>query len=129
MPGARPQTSPGVQQPPRGFGQLIGSVRSKSKAHSLREPDGATTYDQWQFSYVPWKPAGQAVPQTPGGGQGMPMGPGGRGGPGTRPGTQGPGGTGPGRGRGAGQGGTSADLEAASSFRRFDAPVPPPAEP
>ena len=33
------------------------------------------TYDQWQFTYVPWKPAGQAVPQTPGGGQGMPMGP------------------------------------------------------
>ena len=53
MPGARPQSSPGVQQPPRGFGQLIGSVRSKSKAHSFREPDGATTYDQWQFSYVP----------------------------------------------------------------------------
>src|SRR4029077_1402182 len=102
MPGARPQNSAGVQQPPRGFGQLIGTVRSKSKAHSFREPDGATTYDQWQFTYVPWKAAGQAVPQTPGGGQGMPMGPGGRGGPGTRPGTQGPG-----RGRGPGQGGTS----------------------
>jgi type II secretory pathway pseudopilin PulG len=58
--------APGVQQQPRGFGQLIGSVRSTSKARSFREPDGATTYDQWQFTYVPWKPAGQAVPQTPG---------------------------------------------------------------
>ena len=128
MPGARPQNSPGVQQPPRGFGQLIGSVRSKSKAHSFREPDGATTYDQWQFSYVPWKPAGQAVPQTPGGGQGMPMGPGGRGGPGTRPGTQGPGGTGPGRGRGAGQGGTSRG-PGSGVVVPVDVPVPPPTEP
>src|SRR5262249_30451305 len=99
------------QQPPRGFGQLIGSVRSKSKAHSFREPDGATTYDQWQFSYVPWKSAEQTVPQGPGGTQGMPGARGSRGGPGTRPGSQGPGsgpggrGTGPGRGPG-GQGGT-----------------------
>ena len=131
MPGARPQNSPGVQQPPRGFGQLIGSVRSKSKAHSFREPDGATTYDQWQFSYVPWKPAGQAVPQTPGGGQGMPVGPGGRGGPGTRPGTQGPGGTGPGRGRGAGQGGTSRGPGSGVvvPVDPVDVPVPPPTEP
>jgi type II secretory pathway pseudopilin PulG len=127
MPGARPQGSPGVQQPPRGFGQLIGSVRSKSKAHSFREPDGATTYDQWQFTYVPWKPAGQAVPQTPGGGQGMPMGPGGRGGPGTRPGT-GPGGTGPGRGRGPGQGGTSRG-PGSGVVVPIDAPLPPPTEP
>jgi type II secretory pathway pseudopilin PulG len=126
MPGARPQTSPGVQQPPRGFGQLIGSVRSKSKAHSFREPDGATTYDQWQFTYIPWKPAGQAVPQTPGGG--MPMGPGGRGGPGTRPGTQGPGGTGPGRGRGSGQGGTSRG-PGSGVVVPIDAPLPPPTEP
>jgi type II secretory pathway pseudopilin PulG len=118
--------APGVQQPPRGFGQLIGSVRSKSKAHSFREPDGATTYDQWQFTYVPWKPAGQAVPQTPGGGQGMPMGPG-RGGPGTRPGTQSPG-TGPGRGRGPGQGGTSRG-PGSGVVVPVDAPVPPPAEP
>jgi type II secretory pathway pseudopilin PulG len=118
--------APGVQQQPRGFGQLIGSVRSTSKARSFREPDGATTYDQWQFTYVPWKPAGQAVPQTPGG-QGMPTGPGGRGGPGTRPGTQGPG-TGPGRGRGAGQGGTSRG-PGSGVVVPVDTPVPPPTEP
>ena len=103
------QNAPGVRQPPRGVGQLIGSVRSKSTARSFREPDGATTYKEWQFSYVPWKPSGQTVPPGAAG----PMGPGGRGGPGTRPGSQGSGpggrGTGPGRGRGPGgpgQGGT-----------------------
>jgi type II secretory pathway pseudopilin PulG len=122
MPGARPQSSPGVQQPPRGFGQLIGTVRSKSKAHSFREPDGATTYDQWKFTYVPWKPAGQAVPQTPGGGQGMPTGPG----FGTRPGTQGPGGRG--TGRGPGQGGTSRG-PSSGVVVPVDAPPPPPTEP
>ena len=122
--------APGVQQQPRGFGQLIGSVRSKSKAHSFREPDGATTYDQWQFTYVPWKPAGQAVPQTPGGGQGMPMG---RGGPGTRPGSQGPG-TRPGgrgsagRGAGPGQGGTSRG-PGSGVVVPVEAPLPPPGEP
>jgi len=120
MPGAPQQTSPGVQQPPRGFGQLIGSVRSKSKAHSFREPDGATTYDKWQFTYVPWKPAGQAVPQTPGGGQGMPKGPG----FGTRPGTQGRGG----RGTGPGSGGTSRG-PASGVVVPVDAPPPPPTEP
>ena len=108
---------------------MIGSVRSKSKAHSFREPDGATTYDQWQFNYVPWKPAGQAVPQTPGGGQGMPTGPGGgadlehdR----ARPWALG--GTGPGRGRGAGQGGTSRG-PGSGVVVPVDAPVPPPTEP
>jgi type II secretory pathway pseudopilin PulG len=124
--GAQQQPQQPQPPPPRGFGQLIGSVRSKSKAHSFREPDGATTYDQWQFNYVPWKPAGQAVPQTPGGGQGMPMGPG-RGGPGTRPGPQGPG-TGPGRGRGPGQGGTSRG-PGSGVVVPVDTPVPPPTEP
>ena len=127
-PGA--PNAPAAQQPPRGFGQLIGSVRSKSKAHSFREPEGATTYDQWQFSYVPWKSAGQAVPQTPGG-QGMPIAPGGRGRPGTRPGTQGPGtgpggrGTTPGRGRptGPGQGGT---FRGPGSGVVIQEPLPPP---
>jgi len=120
MPGAPQQSSPGVQQPPRGFGQLIGSVRSKSKAHSFREPDGATTYDKWQFTYVPWKPAGQAVPQTPGGGQGMPKGPG----FGTRPGTQRPGGRGTGRGSGGTSRGPSSGVVVP-----VDAPPPPPTEP
>jgi type II secretory pathway pseudopilin PulG len=67
---------PGVtraQQPPIGFGQLIGGVRSKSKARSFREPDGATTYDAWTFSYVPWKSPNQAT-GAPGGGPGAVVG-------------------------------------------------------
>ena len=117
-----------LQQPPRGFGQLIGSVRSKSKAHSFREPDGATTYDQWQFSYVPWKPAEQAVPQTPGGG--MPTAPGSRGGPGSRPGGQGfgngPGGRGTGPGSGRGPGGGTARGPGSGVVVPVDTPLPPP---
>lgn len=58
--------APGVQQPQRGFGQLISGVRSKSKAKSLRVLNGRTTYSEWQFTYVPWKPGGQ--PTVPGGG-------------------------------------------------------------
>jgi len=60
--------APGVQQPQRGFGQLVGGVRSKSKAKSLRVLNGRTVYSDWQFTYVPWKPGGQ--PTTPGGAQG-----------------------------------------------------------
>jgi type II secretory pathway pseudopilin PulG len=78
--------APGVQQPQRGFGQLIGGVRSKSKAKSLRVLNGRSVYSDWQFTYVPWKPGGQ--PTTPGGVQapgGRPGAPGGR--PGTGPGT------------------------------------------
>ena len=78
--------APGVQQPQRGFGQLMGGVRSKSKAKSLRILNGRTSYNEWQFTYVPWKPGGQ--PTTPGGNQ--PTSPGGRpgtpGAPGARPG-------------------------------------------
>jgi type II secretory pathway pseudopilin PulG len=48
-------------QPPIGFGQLIGGVRSTSKAHSFREPDGATIYSDWRFTYVAWKPSGDAA--------------------------------------------------------------------
>ena len=66
--------APGVQQPQRGFGQLIGGVRSKSKAKSLRVLNGKTSYNEWQFTYVPWKPGGQ--PTTPGPNQ--PASPGGR---------------------------------------------------
>ena len=60
----------GVQQPKIGFGQLIGGVRSKSKARSFRELDGKKTYAEWQFTYVPWRPGGQPVlpgTQGPGG--------------------------------------------------------------
>jgi type II secretory pathway pseudopilin PulG len=50
----------------RGPGQLIGGVRSKSKARSIRELNGRTRYDQWEFVYVPYNPN----PQPPGvGGQ------------------------------------------------------------
>jgi type II secretory pathway pseudopilin PulG len=71
--------APGVQQPQRGFGQLVGGVRSKSKAKSFRILNGRTVYSDWQFTYVPWKPGGQPTvptgaspaqpgqsPQTPG---------------------------------------------------------------
>jgi type II secretory pathway pseudopilin PulG len=57
--------APGVQQPQRGFGQLVGGVRSKSKAKSFRVLNGRTVYSDWQFTYVPWKPGGQ--PTVPGG--------------------------------------------------------------
>lgn len=62
-----------AQQPPIGFGQLIGGVRSKSKARSFKEPDGATTYDAWTFTYVPWKSPDHAT-GAPGGGPGAVMG-------------------------------------------------------
>jgi len=61
-----------AKQPPIGFGQLIGGVRSKSKAHSFREPDGASTYDQWKFTYVAWKGPNQS-PTAPGATPGMGM--------------------------------------------------------
>lgn len=83
--------APGVQQPQRGFGQLIAGVRSKSKAKSFRVLNGRTTYADWQFTYVPWKPGGQpTVPgqQSPAGGPNMGQppsrGPGGGFGPGGR---------------------------------------------
>jgi type II secretory pathway pseudopilin PulG len=53
---------PGVAGQQRGAGQLIGGVRSKSKARSIRELDGRTRYDQWEFVYVPYNPN----PQPPG---------------------------------------------------------------
>jgi type II secretory pathway pseudopilin PulG len=58
--------APGVQQPQRGFGQLIGGVKSKSKQKSLRVLNGRSVYSDWQFTYVPWKPGGQpTVPGAP----------------------------------------------------------------
>jgi type II secretory pathway pseudopilin PulG len=97
--------APGVQRPQRGFGQLIGGVRSKSTARSFNEPDGATTYDKWTFTYTPWKSAGQAT--VPGAGATVGTGPGT--GPGSRGGGRGAGrrqgrGTGPGRGPSSGGG-------------------------
>ena len=56
--------APAAQQPKIGFGQLIGGVRSKSKARAFRELDGKKNYNEWQFTYVPWKPGGQ--PALPG---------------------------------------------------------------
>jgi type II secretory pathway pseudopilin PulG len=44
----------------RAAGQLIGGVRSKSKAKSIRELNGRTRYDQWEFVYVPYNPNPQA---------------------------------------------------------------------
>jgi type II secretory pathway pseudopilin PulG len=76
--------APGVQQPQRGFGQLVGGVRSKSKAKSLRVFNGRTVYSEWQFTYVPWKPGGQ--PTTPGGAKTPGSSPGAS--PGSRPGTR-----------------------------------------
>ena len=88
-------SAPGVQQPQRGFGQLVGGVRSKSKARSLRVLNGRTVYSEWQFTYVPWKPGGQPTTpggvQSPGGKPGQPTTPGGR--PGGKPGAA-PGGSG-----------------------------------
>jgi type II secretory pathway pseudopilin PulG len=64
-------SAPGVRQPARGFGQLIGGVKSKSKQRSLRIVNGRSVYADWQFTYVPWKPGGQPTvpgsPQAPGG--------------------------------------------------------------
>jgi type II secretory pathway pseudopilin PulG len=66
--GVNPSTpnAPGAPQPKIGFGQLISGVRSKSKARSLRELDGKKVYNEWQFTYVPWKPFGQTPPTEPG---------------------------------------------------------------
>jgi type II secretory pathway pseudopilin PulG len=62
---------PGVPQPPRAEGQLIGGVRSKSKAKSLRLLNGRDKYNEWEFAYVPYNPNGH--PAGPGGpGQAQP---------------------------------------------------------
>jgi type II secretory pathway pseudopilin PulG len=86
--------APGVRQPPRGFGQLIGGVKSKSKQKSFRVLNGRSVYSDWQFTYVPWKPGGQ--PTAPGG-------PGAPARPGATPGGAGPRGT-SGFGTSSGQG-------------------------
>jgi type II secretory pathway pseudopilin PulG len=53
-------------QPQRAQGQLIGGVRSKSKAKSIRLLNGRDRYDQWEFAY---KPYGTKTVPTPGGGR------------------------------------------------------------
>ena len=86
--------APGVQQPQRGFGQLVGGVKSKSKAKSLRVLNGRSVYSEWQFTYVPWKPGGQ--PTAPGAQAPQGTRPGQSTSPGSRPGSFGarPGGSG-----------------------------------
>ena len=41
----------------RASGQLIGGVKSKSKAKSIRVLNGKDRYDQWEFTYKPYKSA------------------------------------------------------------------------
>lgn len=43
-----------ARQPRRAEGQLIGGVRSKSTAKSIRVLNGRTRYDQWEFTYIPY---------------------------------------------------------------------------
>jgi type II secretory pathway pseudopilin PulG len=47
-------TQPGSNE--RTSNQLIGGVRSKSKARSIRELNGRNRYDQWEFVYIPYNP-------------------------------------------------------------------------
>jgi type II secretory pathway pseudopilin PulG len=48
------EPSQNVPQPKYAPGQLIGGVRSKSTAKSLRVLNGKTRYDQWEFAYLPY---------------------------------------------------------------------------
>lgn len=72
-PGGLTNLPPGVQQPavqPNGGpGQLIGGVRSKSKAKSIRALNGRTKYNEWEFAYVPYSstPKAPGTGATPGG--------------------------------------------------------------
>jgi len=78
---------PGVRQPQRARGQLIGGVRSKSKQKSIRLVNGRDRYDQWEFTYVPYKsgPTVQPAVGRPGSRQPGSQRPGPR--PGSRPGS------------------------------------------
>jgi type II secretory pathway pseudopilin PulG len=58
--------SQNVQQPKRAPGQLIGGVRSKSTAKSIRVLNGKTRYDQWEFAYVPYGTKAQGPGQQNG---------------------------------------------------------------
>jgi len=60
-PGA-PGPSPPQQR--RAEGQLIGGVKSKSKAKSIRVLNGRDRYDQWEFTYKPYN--ANPAPQLPG---------------------------------------------------------------
>lgn len=57
------ENRPGM--PSRGFGQLIGGVRSKSKKRSLKIVNGRSFYNEWEFTYEPYQAGPQ--PTTPGG--------------------------------------------------------------
>jgi len=64
--GALGNLPPGVAQPQRAAGQLIGGVKSKSKAKSIRLLNGRDRYDQWEFVYKPYNSNPQ--PANPEGG-------------------------------------------------------------
>ena len=82
---AEPSERPGSSQ--RTTGQLIGGVRSKSKAKSIRLLNGRDRYDQWEFAYIPYNPDPQpAAGPLQQGQPGSPTRPGA-----TRPGTRTPG--------------------------------------
>jgi type II secretory pathway pseudopilin PulG len=57
----------GTPQPRRTEGQLIGGVKSKSKAKSIRLLNGRDRYDQWEFTYKPYN--ANPAPQLPGPGR------------------------------------------------------------
>jgi type II secretory pathway pseudopilin PulG len=57
----------GAPQPRRSEGQLIGGVKSKSKAKSIRVLNGRDRYDQWEFTYKPYN--ANPAPQPAGGGR------------------------------------------------------------
>jgi type II secretory pathway pseudopilin PulG len=64
--GVGTPNAPGTPQPQRGFGQLIGGVKSKSKKRSIKVVNGRSIYNEWEFSYVPFQFGAQpAVPQGP----------------------------------------------------------------
>ena len=67
--GALGNLPPGVPQPQRAAGQLIGGVKSKSKAKSIRLLNGRDRYDQWQFAYKPYNSSPHPVNPAGGGRQ------------------------------------------------------------
>lgn len=67
LPGMLGNLPPGVRQPQRSQQQLIGGVKSKSKAKSIRLLNGRDRYDQWEFTYKPYN--ANPAPQQPGPGR------------------------------------------------------------
>ena len=97
-------TQPGSNE--RTSNQLIGGVRSKSKARSIRELNGRNRYDQWEFVYIPYNPN----PLPPGTGGNAP------GQQPRAPGQQRPGSSRPGRPRAVRSGPAPAALPSSSSI-------------